>query len=204
MSLRSAITVTRSKTWKGPCYVAVGNLDSFPGELETIIHPTTYAFNGSLTVMCPTTTDGATINRAAEVDDGIAMDQKASPMDEGEPTSWSMEATLTLLDTTVEMFKIAWETPDHVVVSGSVVGQKRLPIGAPDAFTERELYIVQEDPKTGRMRAWAFREAVPQVDSEINVQTEEATGLPVTFRIRADPTIAEHHGPFGFEFEEDA
>ena len=54
------------------------------------------------------------------------------------------------------------------------------------------------------MRVFAFRKAVPQVDSEMNVQSEEASGAPVTFKIRADTTLADHHGPFGYIFEEDA
>ena len=157
-----------------------------------------------LSAICPTTEDGVTINRVAEVSDGIEIDQKAYNLDEGQPTSWTMEVSMTLLKTDVDALRIVWETADKVAVTGSVVNQQRLPIGAPTAFTSRELYIIQEDETTGRMRVFAFRDAIPQVDTEINIQSEEAAGLPITFKCRADSTLADHHGPFGFLFEENA
>jgi len=85
-----------------------------------------------------------------------------------------------------------------------VVGQKRLPLSAPSTFTQRELYIVQEDFAGERIRVFAFREAVVQPDGDLNIQSEEASAVPVTFKLREDETLSEHHGPFGFIFEEDA
>lgn len=204
MGLMDVITVTRAKTYKGASYLAYGSLASFPGELESVINPTTYALAAGLTALCPTTPDGVAITRSEEVTDGIEIDQKNYNLDEGEPESWGMEVSATLLDTTVDAIKVIWETPDPVAVSGSSVSQQRLPIGAPAAATERELYVIQEDATNGRLRVFAFRKAVVQVDSEVNIQSSDAAGLPATWRIRADATIAEHHGPYGFIFEEDA
>jgi hypothetical protein len=202
--LSDAIQIDRKKTYKGTAWVLYGSLASFPGELESVINPTTYVKAAGLTELCPTTEDGVTVTRAAEVSDGIAIDQKATNLDEGEPTGWGMGAAFELLDTTLDALKIVWQTGDPVAITGSSVSQKRLSLGAPQSFTERELYIVQEDAKTKRMRVFAFRKAVPQVDSELNAQSEEASGTGVEFKIRADTTKAEHHGPFGFIFEEDA
>lgn len=205
MGLVDNISITRAKTFKGTGYVVYGNLASFPGELESVIHPTTYALAAGLSELCPTSEDGVTLSRTAETSEGIPIDQKAYNLDEGEPTAWAMQAGMTLLDTTLDTVKVIWETPATVDISGSVVEQERLPLGAPTTFTSRQLYIIQEDYYTGRMRVFAFRDAIPQVDgSEMNVQSEEATGLPATFKIRADETLADHHGPFGFIFQEDA
>ena len=203
MGLTDNITITRAETYKGAAYVVYGSLASFPGELESVINPTTYALQAGLSALCPTTEDGVAIGRTAEVSDGIAIDQKGYNLDEGEPTGWSQQVSFSLLNTDVDQLAIVWSTPDPVAVTGSVVNQQRLPLGAPQSFTERQLYVVQEDITTGRLRVFAFRKAVPQVDSEMNIQSEEASGAPVTFKIRADSTIAEHHGPFGFIFEED-
>lgn len=204
MSLTDAISVTRNDVWQGCCYPVVGNLASFPGELESIINPTTYALAAGLTAMSPTTEDGVTIGRSVDVTEGIAIDQKRTNLGEGEPSSWAMMAGMTLVNTTVEMFRIAWETSDYKNLTGSAVTQKVLPISAPATFTTRQLYIIQEDPATGLIRAWAFRDAVPQPEGEVNVQSEEASQLPVTFKIREDTSIAAHHGSFGKLFEEQA
>ena len=203
--LKDSITVTRNETYKGPSYIAIGALASFPGQLESVIHPTTYALEEGIVAVAPTTEDGVTIKRSAEVGDGIAIDQKAYNLDEGEPDGWAMEVSFTLLNTDVDYLRYVWGTGDPIAVSGSVVTQKKLPLDAPTSFTERELYIIQEDAKTGRMRVFAFRKAVPQPDSELNVQSSDGSGAPATFKCRADTTItADHHGPFGFIFEEDA
>ena len=203
MGLVDNITITRAETYKGSGYVLIGALASFPGELESVIHPDTYALGAGVVALCPTSEDGVTIGRAAEVSDGIPIDQKPYNLDEGEPTGWTQEVTFTLLNTDLDFLKYVWATDDPVAVVGSLVNQKRMPLGAPTSFTERELYIVQEDITTGRLRVFAFRKAVPQTDSELNVQSEEASGVSTTFRIRADTSLANHHGPFGFVFEED-
>lgn len=204
MSLVDNITVTRPKVYKGASYVVYGNLASFPGELESVIHPTTYELAAGLTAICPTTEDGVTIGRTIEVSDGIPIDQKRYALDEGEPETTSMQVGFTSLDTDVETLHILWETPAPVSVAGSVVNQKRLPLNAPETFTERQLYIIQEDFKTGRLRVFAFRKAVPQPDGEINAQSSEASGAPASFRIRPDLAIVDHHGPYGHIFEEEA
>lgn len=203
-NLVDTITVDRDHVFKGAAYLVYGNLASFPGELESVINPTSYALAAGLTALCPTNEDGVSLTRSSEVSDGIAIDQKNYNLDEGEPDSWTMEMACTLLNTTIDAIKIAWQTvePDDVV--GSLVTQKRLSLGAPATFTERQLYVIQEDAKTTRLRVFAFRKVVPQVDSELNIQSSDATGMPANWKIRPDSAIAEHHGPFGFIFEEAA
>jgi len=203
MGLVSQITVDRDDVWKGTSYLVYGSLASFPGELESVINPTTYALADGLTALVPTTEDGVAIRRATESEDGIPLDQKNYNLDEGDPGSTTMEMNTTLLDSTVDVLKIVWGTPDPVSVTGSVVNQARLPLNAPATWTERQLYVIQEDAKTGLIRVFAFRKAVPSVDSEMNIQRTEATGLPAAFKLRPDTTIADHHGPYGFIFEED-
>jgi len=204
MALIDSITVTRNKTFKGASYVAYGTLASFPGALESVINPTTYALVGGLTALCPTSEDGVALTRSADSQDGFAVDQKTTMVDEGEPENWAQEVSFTLLDSTVDVLAVVWEAGTPATIVGSAVTQKRLSLGSPASYTERQLYIIQEDPVTLRMRVFAFRKAVPQVDSEMNIQRTDAAGVPVTFKCRADTTQAEHRGPFGYIFEEAA
>jgi len=207
MGLADNITVTRNNIWKGTCQVAVStaSFTSYPGELETVINPTTYALAAGLTALGATTDDGVVLRRSAELSDGISVDQRRFNLDEGEPEDWTMEAEMTLLETHLDNVKIAWEGGDIESISGSIVNQRRLPLAAPDSFTERMLFIIQEDPKTGRLRMAALRQTTPMVDgAEMNMQSAEASGLPLKLKIQADETIAEHRGPFGNVFEENA
>jgi len=204
MSLVDNVSVTRNQVYKGSGVLAIGSVASFPGELESVINPTTYVLGSGLTIYAPTSEDGVTLNRTAEVSDGIAIDQRKSNLDEGEPEAWNMEASVTLLRTDAAMLSLAWELGTVEALSGSVVEQTVTPISAPSTFTEQELYLIQEDAKTGRLRVFAFRKSVPQPDGDLNAQSEEASGLPVTFKLREDTGVAEHHGSFGKIFEEDA
>lgn len=205
MSLIDTISVTRNQVFKGPCYIAYAPTStSFPGELESVINPTTYALDAAWTEICPTTEDGATLRRSVEVFDGIPIDQKKSNLSEGEPDSWTQEVTFTPVNTTTDVLQIIWAAGDVQAVTGSVVNQQRLPLSAPATFTERLLAVIQEDPETTRMRVAVFRKAIPQVDSEMNIQDSEASGAPATFKCREDTTIGAHHGTFGVILEENA
>jgi len=207
--LIDSVTITRTNIYKGAARVLVddgtGTFASFPGELETVINPTTYVAAGGLTDLGPTTEDGVMIRREAEIDEGIPVDQRATNLDEGEPESWAMEAETTLLHTDLDTINIAWQAGTKRNISGSVVEQSSLDLDAPTTFTERMAFIVQEDGQNGRMRVFAFRAAVPAVDgSEMNIQGNEATGLPLKLKLRADESIDAGSGQFGKIFEEDA
>lgn len=204
MSLVDNVSITRNQVYKGSGVLALGTLVSFPGELESVINPSTYALEAGLAIYAPTSEDGITLTRTAEVSDGIAIDQRKANLDEGEPDGWSMELGATLLRTDSVMLAIAWELGTVEAHSGSLVEQTVTPISAPSTFTEQELYLIQEDAKEGRLRVFAFRKAVPQPDGELNAQSEEATGLPVTFKLREDTAVAVHQGSYGRIFEEDA
>lgn len=205
MGLADNITVTRNNIYKGTCQVAVSNdtYTSFPGELESVIHPTTYALDAAYTPLGGTSEDGVVLRRSAELSEGIPIDQRRTALDEGEPDAWDMEAEMTLMETDLDNLTIVWEGGTVEPITGSLVNQKMMPLGAPESFTERVFVIVQEDVKTGRMRVAALRVTTPMVDgSELNMQKTTATGLPFKVKVRADENTAEHHGPFGKMFEE--
>ena len=207
MGLADNITVTRNNIWRGTCLVAVStdSYTSYPGELESVINPTTYQLAAGLQALGATTEDGVVLRRSADLSEGIPIDQRRFNLDEGEPEGWTMEAEMTLLETHLDNVKIAWEGSDIENITGSVVNQRRLPLGAPESFTERMLFIIQEDPKTSRLRVGAMRSTTPMVDgSEMNMQSEEASGLPLKLKVQADESVAEHRGPFGNVFEENA
>jgi len=209
-----SITVTRTKIYKGASrlmYAAEGT--SFPGVLEHIMNPAVpaagvaYALDADWTDLGPTTEDGVTIRRSADLSDGIPVDQRQTNLDEGEPDNWTMELETALLHTDLDMFLIAWEGGNKRTIpaaGGTNVAQHSLDLDAPATFTERLLAVAQEDPKSGGLRIFAFRSVIPQVDgSEVVVQSGEASNLPLKFKLSADTTISEGDGQFGKIFEED-
>jgi hypothetical protein len=205
MGLSDNVTVTRNNVYKGACQVALSNdsYTSFPGELESVINPTTYELDAAYTPLGGTSEDGVVLRRSAELSDGIPIDQRRTALDEGEPESWTMESEVTMMETHLDNLKTAWEGGDIVDISGSLVNQRMMPLGAPASFKERVYVIIQEDVKTGRLRVAALRKTTVMVDgSELNMQKTNATGLAMKLKVRADENVAEHHGPFGKMFEE--
>lgn len=210
-----SITVTRTKIYKGAGWLVVSDPDvltSFPGVLESVINPATPADGGTAyelvtgwLSMGPTTEDGITIKRTAEIGDGIPLDQRQTNLDAGEPENWSMQLETSLLHTDLDTVNRAWEagTKRTIAASGTNVAQHSLDLDAPQTFTERMAAVIQEDPSSGGFRVFAFRQTLPQVDSEFNIQSKEATGLPYTLTLKADETISEGSGQFGKIFEED-
>jgi hypothetical protein len=209
------ITVTRDEIYKGAARLVVSDPDvltSFPGRLESVMQPsapisgTAYELASGWDDLGPTTEDGIAIRREAELSDGIALDQRKTNLDEGEPEDWSMEAESTLMHTSLENFQKAWQggTLRAFAQDGSHVAQHALDLDAASSFTERMAAFIQEDPKSGKLRVFAFRTAIPQVDgSEVTLQSGEATGLPLKLKLKADPAISEGSGQFGKIYEED-
>jgi len=214
-NLTDAITITRSKVYKGACrfvYADPNIYTSFPGRLESVMQPaspadaaaTAYELAHGLYDVESTSEEGVVLRRAADFSDGIAIDQRGFALDAGEPDDWNMEAEFTLLNTSLEMLQVMWElgTLTAQAADATHVAAHRLSINAPKSFTERMTFLIQEDPKSGKLRCFAFRIAKPQVDSELNIQKTEATGLPVTMKLSADPAITSDD-PYGCIFEED-
>jgi len=201
-----SVTVTRSKIYKGASRLVVddqtGTFSSFPGAFDSVMSPTTYVLESGLTDLGPTSEDGVTIRREAEVSEGIPIDQRESNLDEGEPEKWAMEAEATLLHTDLDTFQVAWEGGTKRTIAAPTA-QHSLDLDAPSVFTERMAFFIQEDVKESKLRLFAFRKAIPQVESEVALKGSEATGLPIKFRLKADETVAEGSGQFGKIFEID-
>lgn len=210
-----SITVTRDSVYKGAGRLVVSDPDtltSFPGALESIMNPsvpvtgTAYALASGWIDLGPTTEDGIIIRREAELSEGIPLDQRRANLDEGEPENWMMELETTLLHTDLDTVNKGWEagTKRTIAASGSTVAQHSLDLDAPASFTERMAAVIQEDPKSGKLRTFVFRNTIPQVDgSEMNIQENEATGLPLKLKLRMDESISQGSGQFGRIFEED-
>lgn len=209
-----AITVDRNTIYKGAGRLVVSDptlLTSFPGRIESIMNPaspvtgTPYALASGWADFGPTTEDGITLRREAELSEGIPVDQRRAPLDSGEPESWSMQLECTLLNTSLSSIGKAWEagTLRTYPADASHVAQSSLDLDAPGAFTDRMAAVIQEDPKSGKLRAFVFRQAKPRVDgSEMTVTASEATGLPITLTLEADESVAEGSGQFGRIYEE--
>lgn len=204
-----SITVTRANIFKGAARLLVSDpttLTSFPGRFESIMNASTYALEDGWTDLGPTSEDGVTIRREAELSEGIPLDQRRTNLDEGEPENWSMEAEANLMETTLENIDKAWEagTLRAYASDGSHAAQHALDLDAPGSFTERMAAFIQEDPKTDELRVIVFRKMVPMPDgTELSMQKGEASGIPFKFRLKADESISEGSGQFGRIYELD-
>ena len=206
MALIDNVTVTRTKVYKGAARLVVDDgtetFSSFPGAFDSVMNPATYELQAGLTDLGPTSEDGVTISRSADLSEGIPLDQRKTNLDEGEPESWEMAAEATLMHTDLDNFQIAWEGGTKRTIA-SPTAQHSLDLDAASAFTERMAFFIQEDPISKKLRLFAFRKAVPQVDGEVNIQSNEATGLPLSLKLKADETVSEGSGQFGKIFEID-
>ena len=204
-----AITVDRDNIYKGAARLVYSDptaLTSFPGRFESVMNPTTYALVAGWTDFGATTEDGITITREASLDDGIAVDQRNSPLDEGEPETWTMSAETTLLDTSLANIAIAWAagTLRAHAADGSTAAQHALDLDAPTSFTTRMMCAIQEDPKTAKLRMACFRKVKPKVDgSDLSMSRNEASELPLSFTLASDEDVAQGSGQFGRIYELD-
>jgi len=201
-----AITIDREQMYQGAGRIVVASsLTSFPGRLESVMHPTTYVLASGWFDLGPTDKDGFTLTREASLTDGIEVDQLRTKMNAGEPEDWEMAVECNLLHTTPANIGYVWETTAPITISstGGVVAQKRLDFDAPASFTERRLAVIQEDPVTGGLRVFAFRKAKPQVEGgELKISSGEVTALPAKFKLSVDSDIDEGYGQFGRLYEE--
>jgi len=204
-----AISINRETIYKGAARLVYSDpteLTSFPVHFEDVMNPTTYILATGWVDFGATTEDGVTISREAELSDGISLDQRVTPLDEGEPESWEMSLEATLLNTSLPNIAVVWEAgTNHAITAGTgYAAQHVLDLDAPTAFTTRMLCAIQEDPKSERLRMACFRKVTPKVDgSELAMSRTDASELPASFTLAADENVAEGAGQFGCIFELD-
>lgn len=198
--------VTEGNIWKGATrllYADDGT--SFPGELESVIHPTTFVLSAGWNDFGGTTEDGVTITREFEGSDGVDVDQLNYPLFEGDPTRWLMSLSASLLETDPDNLAIVFELPAATDVSGSVVEQKKMVFNAPTSVTERVVAAVQQNPTNDNLRVFVFRQAQPTPESrELVLSKSEGSAVEITFSLEADSAIADADGPFGVLYRQNA
>lgn len=198
-----AITVDRDNIFKGACrliYSDPGTLTSFPGRFESVMNPDTYALQSGWSDFGATTEDGVTITREAELSEGIALDQRNTPISKGEPEDWNMGLETVLLDQSLDNIALVWQagTNRAHAAGGGTAAQHILDLDAPSAFTERMVAAIQEDPETGKLRMACFRKVKPKADnSELKMSRTAASELPAAFTLNADEDVSEGSGQFG-------
>lgn len=209
MQMIDVITVDRDTIYKGAARLVYSNpvsLTSFPGRFESVMNATTYALVAGWTDFGATTEDGVMIRREASLTDGIPVDQRRSPLDEGQPETWNMAAETTLLNNSLTNIAIAWEAGTlraHTAAGGNAA-QHVLDLDAPGEFTQRMMCAIQEDPISNKLRMACFRKVTPKVDgSELSMSRTNASELPVTFTLASDEDVAEGSGQFGRIYELD-
>lgn len=204
-----AITVDRATIYKGASRLVYSDpvtLTSFPGRFESVMNATTYALQTGWTDFGATTEDGVMIRREASLSDGIPVDQRRSPLDEGQPESWNMSAETTLLNNSLANIALAWQagTLRAHAADGSNAAQHALDLDAPGEFTYRMLAAIQEDPISNKLRMAVFRKVTPKVDgSELSMSRTAASELPVSFTLASDEDVAQGSGQFGRIYELD-
>lgn len=196
--------VTEGNIWKGAARLLYADdATSFPGEMESVINPETYALGEGWNDFGGTTEDGVTITREFEGFDGIGVDQLGYPVFEGDPAEWSMALAASLLETDPDNLAIVFELPAATDVSGSSVEQKKLVFNAPTTLTERMVAAVQQHSENDNLRVFVFRKAQPTPESrEMVLAKSEGTAVPITFDLQADTDVADADGPFGALYRE--
>ena len=204
-----SVPVTRDNIYKGAARLVYSDPDvltSFPGRFESVMAAATYVLVTGWEDFGATTEDGIKITREAELSEGIPVDQRVTPLNEGEPDKWTMGLETSLLDTSLANVAIAWQAEiNHAyIAAGESAAQHALDLDAPVAFTERMLCAIQEDPKTEKLRMACFRVVKPKVEGgELAMSRADATELPVSFTLAADENISEGYGQFGRIYELD-
>jgi len=198
--------VSGARIWKGAAPLLYANAGtSFPGEIESVINPTTFALGSGWNDFGGTTQDGVTITREFEGSDGIEVDQLAYTIWDGEPDEWSMMLAASLLETDPDNLAIVFELPTAVDHSGTSVEQKHVAFSAPTSLTTRMIAAVQQHSENENLRVFVFRDAKPTPDSrEMVLAKTEGTAAPVEFELEADTTVADADGPFGMLYRENA
>lgn len=202
--------VSKTKIWRGAgriVYAASGT--SFPGRIESIINPSTFALNASWSDIGGTSEDGVTVTREFEGRDGVMVDQLPYPLFAGDPHNWKMSCGFELLETDIAKLQIAWELPASVALtSGSGptdygIAQTKVGLSAPNSLTQRLLAVIQEQPEDADLRVIAFRKAqlTPEA-TELVMASSDPSGLAITFDCQADSDIDDDSDPFGAVFEE--
>lgn len=101
--------VDSDKVWRGAGRVLIApSGTSFPGRLEEIIQPKTpqpnshasaYALGTGWVDIGGTNDDGVAVTRGFEGEEGVVVDQLKAPLFAGDPKTWSMQASMTMLHT---------------------------------------------------------------------------------------------------------
>ena len=205
-TLTNVMTLDENKIYRGPSRLLYGRIGlTEPTKIEDVIDPSTYVLASGYYDWGFTDEDGVTVSREAELFDGIPLDQRKSNLYEGEPENWMMSLSTNMVDADIDSLIRVWELGSKTTLSSGAgqIAQTKTTIGAPQAFTERRVAVVQEDNKTGRLRMLWFRKAIPmQESSETQISDSGAAMVPLSMKISQDLDIADSSGPFGLIFEE--
>lgn len=181
--------VTESKIFKGAGRVVyAGSVQGFPTQLSDVIDTGTFVLASGWSDFGATTTDGITVTRAFDKDEGVEVDQLASRVLKGGVKNWRGTVGMTLLHSSLEMMKIAMEGGD--IETGS--GERTLLVGSPSSVTERKIAVLQKHSKTSKLRMIVFRKATLAAEElSMAIKSGDAVGIPVKFDLEADSEIAD-------------
>jgi len=198
--------VTSGNIWRGAGrFLYADSGTSFPGELESVINPSTFVLGSGWNDFGGTTEAGITITRTFEGFEGVNVDQLTYRLFKGEPTDWEMSVAAEMLETDPDNLEIFFELPTSADHTGTSVSQKHTAFSAPTTLTERMVAVVQEHSENDNLRVFVFRQAKPTPESmEIMISKDEASAVPVEFELEADTDVADADGPFGMLYRETA
>lgn len=208
-ALASAIAYDEGTLWRGACRIIISDTASpptFPTLLEDVIDLTTMALEAGWVDLGLTSDEGAEIERAMDVDEGIPVDQRDYLLRTGRVSNVTKSITTTLMDTSIQSIKRTWEAGTLTAIAASVgvnVAQKKLAIGNPGTLTERFVAVLQQNDAAGeKLRMFVFRKGKITESGAIKVSAKDPSIIDITISCEADPSQTDG-SDFGFLFEED-
>jgi hypothetical protein len=202
------ITIDDAKIWRGGSRVIIGDTASpptFPTKLEDVIDLATMALEVGWTDLGATSDDGVEIERAQDVDEGIAIDQRDTMLRPGRVSGVTMNMSTTLMYTDIATVKKIWEAGTLTAIAASVgvnVAQKKLALGSPTALTNRLVAVLQQSDSDDRLRMFVFRKGKFTETGSIKISAKDTSMVDVTIEFEADVTQTDGTD-FGVLFEED-
>lgn len=204
-ALAKALVVDETKMYRGENRVLLGTLGTtvFPDTIEDIISLTTFLPTTNWVDLGVTSTDGITIERSQDVDEGIEIDQRDYALRRGRLSNISYTITGSLMYTDNATLKKVWNSPlltTIAAVSGTNVAQTVIDLGSPPSLTRYPIAILQQDDKSGKIKAYVFRQAMFTETGGIAINRSDPSMLEITMEV--DPDTSQTDGTdFGRVFE---
>lgn len=203
-ALARALVPAETKMYRGENRIVIGDdTTTWPTKLEDIIDLTTFLLETGWTDLGVTNPDGVSIERTQDVDEGIEIDQRDYMLRRGKVSNIGYTIGYSLMYSDNATLKKVWNSPTLTAIAASVgvnVAQTELELGSPDSLVRYPIAILQQDDKSGKLRAFVFRQAMFTETGGITISRTDPSVLEITMEV--DPDVSEAGTEFGVVFEQ--